>query len=515
VCSLPSDAANRTAGEVFVLSNNSGSTQNYTLKGGTAGRWQGMVSQVTLDSGSSLNYSGLNAYQKGNASAEQRLEQMEQQLNQHQAAMSRAATALSGIQLRMAAQNAVYSVGNTDVWHDFPYDNKNGTYGRDVNATLRVKTPLPNGGQLHIWVDTNQNGLVSDNQVNFLANQFANTIYPMETELIGAPWGPLSASAQTLMLPDTTKDVHLVLTSLNNPTSISGLQGYVAPINLFSKASANLLQNDPSCANGACDQLIADIRNSNEALVTFLNLDTLIDKNGATQWSGNVRGAKGMFFTLAHEYQHMLYSYYKRYRLGAVPSTVPTTWENELASQTIAYLIAAAVYPDGKGGLYEHPSLGRGEEFDQFLSEPACDLKAWTPTNYSCQYPKALAAGMLMMHQYGPKVLKPWVTGTEIGEKALNKGLQAVSGGNYSRLMQRLSASLAMAGITPFPSGYGFPAKSVTVAGRTINLPQVALSASAIKLADNGETYTLPLSLGNDTVVSLPPYSHLSIVKQP
>ncbi|MCW3482191.1 hypothetical protein OL229_21980 [Neisseriaceae bacterium JH1-16] len=510
-CAMPGNAATSPAGTVLYVANASGSAQTVTLPASGVGNWQGVVSSIDNPGGggAALATGGAFRTDGGGSAAEQRLQVLEQQLQSVSGVPAQAAAA--GIQLRTAVYNKVYNVNDTDSW----YDHANQVA---VTATVLGKVPLTSdssGPQLYVWADSSQSSKVTPAMVNFLTSNFTQYVAPIETQLISAPWGAISSRLNSgIFLPSSTADVHLVLASLNQPASINGLQGFVNTVNVYRKSYAATLNASSGCAgSSSCQAAVAAINNSNEALVTFLNLDTLIATSGGA-WDSNAFGAKQTFFTLSHEYQHLLYAYNKVFSPSAAANTYPTTWENELSSQTIAYLVSAALYPDPKGGAREHPELVSGGEFEQFLAQPSCDLKSWG-NGSNCYYPKAVVTGMLMLHQFGPGIFKQWATTPTVGEAALNAGLASVGGGNYSRVMQRLGATLAMTNTTSYPAGYGFPARSYTVAGITINLPVVQIPAQKLSLPSSGETYAQPLDFSRDVTLTLPAYSYLSIVKQP
>jgi len=509
---MPGNAATSPTGTVLYVANTSGSAQTLTLPASGAGNWQGVVSSIDNPGGGGVALASGGAFRTdgGGSAAEQRLQTLEQQLQSFSSVPAQAAAA--GVQLRTAVYNKVYNINDSDSW----YDHANGVA---VAATVLGKVPLdnsnPSGPQLYVWADSSQSSKVTPAMVAFLTSNFTQYVAPIETQLISAPWGAISSRFSSgVFLPSSTADVHLVLASLNQPASVNGLQGFVNTVNVYRKSYAAKLSASSGCASSSsCQATVAAINNSNEALVTFLNLDTLIYTGGGA-WNDNAFGAKQTFFTLSHEYQHLLYAYNKVFSPSSAANTFPTTWENELSSQTIAYLVSAALYPDPKGGAREHPELVSGGEFEQFLAQPSCDLKSWG-NGSSCYYPKAVATGMLMLHQFGPGIFKQWATTPTVGEAALNLGLASVGGGNYSRVMQRLGATLAMTNTTSYPTGYGFPAKSYTVAGIPINLPAVQIPAQKLSLPSSGETYAQPIDLSHDVTVTLPAYSYLSLVKQP
>ncbi|MGY8625648.1 M30 family zinc metallopeptidase [Chromobacterium violaceum] len=519
-CKVPASASGAASGSVYRYSNTTGRDQTLQLTGPVTSAWQaefvrisgGDTSTQFKQSGSGLRGAGrevadrleaesqavLNAVAKNSSNgALQRLQL------QHSAKLSGAQAAL---------QQQAYALGDARTWHDMDGDSP---------TTLKAVRDLPNGGgKVYVWGQSGLDVGVDNAQADALAERFAGSVYPLEASVVSEPWGnDIHPSWRSLALPGSTKDVHLVLSRLNDPAKTSGgrLLGYVRWTNaLLASAASSMCQGDAECADV--------IGKSNQALVTFIDLDTFAKADSPGNWSMKDNGPSLALSTMAHEYLHVLYAYNKilRQKPGSAPTTV---WENELAAQTMGYLVSADTYTGGRGrDANSHPDLRPRGDFEQFLAKPACNLKGWSVAadDYTC-YPKALALGMQMLHQFGPGVMKPWVTGPSKGESALNDGLRAVGGGDYGSLLQRLTTTLALGGYSQEVAGFGFPAKTITLpanqyfpAGKTLQLPAVRFQASEVGWRNDSsqETWRQPLAVSRGAArITVPANSHLLLVK--
>ncbi len=516
-CQLPASAKTAQSGSVYQYTNAGGAASAVQVSGLSGNGWQAVVSRISAGDTSSQARLGGGA-RSGDAKTQERLE-AESRLVLQAAERNRRSGALSSLLLRQSARlsNAQaalraqnFALGDARVWHDMDGDSQ---------TVLRAMRDLPNGGgKVYVWAQTGLDVGANEAQAEALAERFANSVYPLESSVVSEPWGSdVHADWRALTLPGDTRDVHLVLSRLNDPASASGSRtlGYVRWTNALLKSAG------PAVCGGDVDCLRV-VGDSNEALATFVDLDTFAKADAPGNWSMKDNGPSLALSTLAHEYLHVLYAYNKILR-QPISASGPTVWENELAAQTMGYLVAADTFTGGRGGdANSHPDLRPRGDFETFLARPACNLKAWSVASgdYTC-YPKALALGMQMLHQFGPGVMKPWVTGSHTGERALNAGLQAVGGGDYSRLLKQLTATLALAGAGPL--NYGFPAKTVQLPasqyfpqGKTLRLPAVNFAANEVRWsADSShETYRTPLVLSRGAArISVPAGSHLLLVK--
>ncbi|WP_158020759.1 hypothetical protein [Chromobacterium sphagni] len=518
-CQLPASAAGAASGSVYQYSNASGQAQTITLTGLAAGGWNAEVARISSGDTSTQARRGAGGLRGGDVARQDRLEAESQlvlrAVAQHsrsgamQRQLLRQSAKLSGAQNALQQQN--YALGDSRLWHDMDADSV---------TTLQAARDLPNGGKVYVWAQQGLNVSASNAQADALAERFANSVYPLEASVVSEPWGnDIHPDWRALALPGSTKDVHLVLSRLNDPAQVGGsrLLGYVRWTNALLATAAPAV-----CGGDAdCEKIIG---NSNQALATFVDLDTFVKADSPGNWSMKDNGPSLALSTLAHEYLHVLYSYNKILRQQP-GSDSPTVWENELAAQTMGYLVSADTFTGGRGrDANSHPDLRPGGDFESLLRQPACNLKGWSVAagDYTC-YPKALTLGMQMLHQFGAGVMKPWVTGASRGEQALDDGLRAVGGGNYSSLLLRLTTTLALAEGGSAVPGYGFPAKTLQLPanqyfpqGKTLQLPAIAFQAREVNWSgDTGaETYRQALAVRRGSAqITVPANSHLLLVK--
>ncbi|AXE30382.1 hypothetical protein DK842_10995 [Chromobacterium phragmitis] len=519
-CKVPASGGAALSGSVYRYSNATNRDQTIQLAGPVTSAWQAEFVRISGgDTSTQFRMAGANLRGASSAAAD-RLEAESQAVlnavakNSRDGALQRLqlqhSAKLSGAQA--ALQQQAYALGDVRTWHDMDGDSP---------TTLKAVRDLPNGGgKVYVWGQSGLDVAVSNAQADALAERFAGSVYPLEASVVSEPWGnDIHPGWRSLALPGDTKDVHLVLSRLNDPAKSSGsrLLGYVRWTNaLLASAASSLCQGDAECADV--------IGKSNQALATFIDLDTFAKADSPGNWSMKDNGPSLALSTMAHEYLHVLYAYNKilRQKPGSPSGTV---WENELAAQTMGYLVSADTYTGGRGrDANSHPDLRPRGDFEQFLNKPACNLKGWSVAaeNYTC-YPKALALGMQMLHQFGPGVMKPWVTGSSTGERALNDGLRAVGGGDYSSLLQRLTTTLSLGALSQDVAGFGFPAKTITLAanqyfplGKDLQLPAVRFQAGEVGWgSDRGqETWRQPLAVSRGVArITVPANSHLLLVK--
>ncbi len=363
-----------------------------------------------------------------------------------------------------------YAPGEEKTWFDSIHEN-------DVATTLRTKRALPGGASVHVWTENGAG--VSARQADFLAERFAGSVYPLEVSLLGQPWGvvgnPVFAG---FTIPADTRDVHIVVTPLRAQGN-AGLMGYVW--------SGNALRN--LCTEDAkpCQKY----QRSNAALAVFLSSEVLARSAAGEEWHERSQGAGEALSTLAHEFSHLFYSYNKRYK-PAVPVKVET-WEDEMFAQSIAYLVLADTFGGGRGaGRDAHPDLRPRADFERALDFVPCDFSRWNGAS-SC-YPKALALGALMVHQYGHQLFRPWLESQNPGAQAVSEGLRAAGGAGYADMLERYAGTMLSAGAANVAGRYGYPAKRVVLPGspllpqgREIQLPGIALSADKPLIPMDGQ----------------------------
>ncbi|WP_434633986.1 hypothetical protein [Chromobacterium sp. CV08] len=369
-----------------------------------------------------------------------------------------------------------YAVGDKRVWHDLLGDS---------DTTLLAIRALPGGkGSAYVWA---QDGLksnlsnikISTKQADAFAERFVNSVYPIESALVGEPWGEVDTSWGSYVMPPDSSDINIVISRLN---SFGGKTlGYTRWINMLLPGAERVV-----CVNEP-EQCNAVVRNSNQALALFVDIDNFIDV-GSSDWTVQGKGPSLALSTMAHEYLHLIYSYNKTLRrpVGALP---PSVWEGEVAAQTMAYLVSADTFTGGRGDEdNSHPDLRPNGDFSSFISQrPRCILRRWG-IGGAC-YPFALGLGMMMLHQYGEGVLKPWIVGSKIKQEAIDDGIYLSGGKNFADLRQQLAIAWFY-GV--FGSGYTFPAKSISLPtshylpnGKVINLPAVRIGKGEVSLNKN------------------------------
>lgn len=352
------------------------------------------------------------------------------------------------------------------------------------SSTLQGQAALGNGQNVNVWVAANSG--ISQAQAQKMADIFASQIYNPVVALAGAPWGAVPAVAQSSLIAGGNRDIHIVLHDITPDNQPLGVIGYFWGINNFTRA---FLLQYPETAS----------LKSNEQLVFFMDSATYgyaqdknpLDTNSNLPWNETNPTPAIAITTLAHEFQHMVQFYQKvvSHAANPLPSSADDTWQNELASQTVAYLLGQQMYANqgtgnndinpGELGYYD-PHLYASGEFAQSLGYGGCLMTAWgessfDPCSAALHYPQALSFGMYLVHQYGPGVLKEWITSNKSGVAAIEAGLQA-SGetAGFYNVLKKWQQSVFLASIPALNvAGYGFPARSDTVNGQTFALRAV------------------------------------------
>ncbi|WP_438697818.1 M30 family zinc metallopeptidase [Vogesella sp.] len=352
------------------------------------------------------------------------------------------------------------------------------------SSTLEGQAVLGNGQSVNVWVAANSN--ISRAQAQRMADIFASQIYNPVVALAGEPWGAVPTVAQNSLIAGGARDIHIVLHDITPDAQPLGVIGYFWGINNFTRAF--LLQHPETAA-----------LKSNEQLVFFMDSATYgyagdpdpLNSNNKLLWSETNPTPAIAITTLAHEFQHMVQFYQKVVRHAANPLPVPAddTWQNELASQTLAYVLGQQMYANqGTGNNdinpsemgYYNPHLYASGEFARSLGYGGCLMTAWgessfDPCSAALHYPQALSFGMYLVHQYGPGILKEWITSNKSGVAAIEAGLQArgETAGFYNVLKKwQQSVFLAANPVLNLP-GYGFPARNDTVSGQNFALRAV------------------------------------------
>ncbi|MBP7580974.1 MAG: hypothetical protein KA757_08180 [Vogesella sp.] len=352
------------------------------------------------------------------------------------------------------------------------------------SSTLEGQAVLGNSQRVNVWASSGSN--ISRAQAQKMADIFASQIYNPVVALAGEPWGAVPVVAQNSLIAGGTRDIHIVLHDITPDSQPLGVIGYFWGINNFTRSF--LLQHPETAA-----------LKSNEQLVFFMDSATYgyaddpdpLNSNNKLVWNETNPTPAIAITTLAHEFQHMVQFYQKvvRHAANPLPVSADDTWQNELASQTLAYVLGQQMYANqGTGNNdinpsemgYYNPHLYTSGEFARSLGYGGCLMTAWgessfDPCSAALHYPQALSFGMYLVHQYGPGILKEWITSNKSGVAAIEAGLQArgETAGFYNVLKKwQQSVFLAANPVLNLP-GYGFPARNDAVSGQNFALRAV------------------------------------------
>jgi len=358
--------------------------------------------------------------------------------------------------------------------------------GQDAafSSTLLGQTALGNGQNVNVWVAAGSG--ISQAQAQRMATIFASRIYNPVVALIGEPWGTVPAVVQSSLIAGGNRDIHIVLHDITPDSQPYGIIGYFWGINNFTRS---FLLQQPETAS----------LKSNEQLVFFMDSATYgyssdvnpLDSNKTLAWDENNPTPAVAITTLAHEFQHMVQFYQKvvRHAANPLPLSADDTWQNELASQTVAYLLGQQIYANAGTGNndinpselgYNSPHLNASGQFAQSIGYGGCLMTSWgessfDPCSATLHYPQALSFGMYLVHQYGPGILKEWVSSNKSGIAAVEAGLQAqgVTAGFYNVLKKWQQSVFLAANPSLNLAGYGFPSRSDTINGQDFSLKAV------------------------------------------
>ncbi|WP_440026662.1 hypothetical protein, partial [Chromobacterium amazonense] len=338
---------------------------------------------------------------------------------------------------------------------------------KDIAAFPLAFRDLPNGGRVYVWVKIDSDMEKYAKQAKYLADQFADHVYPLELSLLGPHWGSLdNPEAQKEFLPANYRDIHIVATTLDE-----GVNGFVS----------------------FYDRRAKTLSKKNRAHVIYLRLDYVKPEDEIKNpWHGESDLAARAVGTMAHEFAHMIFAYHKLVRSWQPNESAyknereRETWEEEFFAQTAAYLVAAERFPRGLDSAGQtHPFFRRNGYFQAGLNSAGCRMDGWDAA--AC-YGKAGLLGALMIHRYGHGILKDWLQSEKFGVEALNEAIQKNGGVDYFDLKERFAGVAMLAGgKAAVPERYAFPVREVQVGPnvymphpRRYALPEVHLSKFSV-----------------------------------
>lgn len=375
------------------------------------------------------------------------------------------AASLSGlVSASVSTPSASYTVGSsTRSW----YEAVNAT---TLATTLRQQASLSNGQSLNIWVADSEwttsgtSYKVTQTQVDNLASKFATSstgIFDLATSIAGAPWG----STQYSNLISTSQDINIVVTNFESDSTAGGLLGYFYGLNNFLKTTGS------------------SYTNSNEALVFFIDSETLA--------SSSQRYQDLMVSTLAHEFTHMI-NFYQREVLNGVAFD---TWLEEVSAMMMEDILnpqIVSTYNDIRDSRL--PGW-----FASGINN--CSLTTYNDsTTDSCfSYSIGGAYGAYLLRQYGIDFYKTLLQSTSSNSiTALDAAIKASdSSASFATSVKRWGAAIALLDSSVLPSGYGYPAKTVTVGSSSWTLP-----------AFSGSSFSSYRKISSSLPSSLKAYAH-------
>ncbi len=278
-----------------------------------------------------------------------------------------------------------YAEGDTK---NFYVDNR-----KVITATLK-KQIIANTkfGQkrLNVWLD-NDDTETTQAQIDALAEQFLKAgddddIYDWVTNIFGEEWGSAAHSKNSALIEETD-EINILLYDIG----YEGVAGFFYP-------NDNYINNSWS----------------NQCIMFYIDAPMLDDNAG-------YGGAKEVYSTLAHEFQHMIHFYQKTVlKLSTKQQTDP--WIEEMLSETTEYMIATKLEHTGPRGI--DPNDGSAGDINDISPWARYwwfdDEKSSPLIVFDDEYAKVNAFGAFLALNYGgAETLRKIVQNSEIDEKAI------------------------------------------------------------------------------------------------
>jgi len=351
--------------------------------------------------------------------------------------------------------------GDTREWQD--------SGGTRFQATLARRWAATDGRWLNIWVQDGERSAakVSEALLDSLKSRFSSnqdSLYPIVTDLAGAPWGATVGSGYI----GADQDLHIVLSNITPDGKAWGVIGYFFSANAFLKSYEGL---------------------SNEAVVLFLDTETM--------YLGGQAGRNTGYTTLAHEMTHMVNFYQRAARTGVSPDNRFAVWLEETTALMMEDLASGRVVPgfnplrDGDYGNWLHQSQN-------------CDyIRGWDASvSSSCfSYPIAANYGGYLLRQYGTDFYRSLLRGTSSTDSftLLDQAVRQAGGAGARPALRDWGAALALLPASP-PAGFGYPRR--TQGG--YDLPAI-----------NGPDYASLRTLPSSSPSTLKASGHFPVVRRP
>ncbi|WP_170942983.1 M30 family zinc metallopeptidase [Candidatus Dactylopiibacterium carminicum] len=384
---------------------------------------------------------------------------------------------------------ASYTVGSsTRSWYD-------AVTGTTLSTVLRQQAGLSNGQNLNVWVQnsawtaTGASNKVTQTLVDLVSSEFANSgtgIFDLATSVAGQPWG----TTGNANLISSSQDIHIVVTNFTNDNTASSVLGYFYAANNFLKTTSGM-------------------GNSNEALVFFIDAQSLA--SAATMYQDI------MVSTLAHEFTHMINFYQREVLKGS--SYGFDTWLEEASAMMMEDLLNPLI-------ITSFNDI-RDSRIPGWLAAGInnCSLNVYDANSSTCfSYNIGAAYGAYLLRQYGVGFYKTLLQSDNTDSlTALEKSIAASdSSAGFLSSLPRWGASIALLDSSLLPTGFGYPARSVSVNGNSYTVPALngpdyasdrklsslpnslkAYAHAAQSYSASGSTFSRTVSIPANTVLTV------------
>ena len=308
--------------------------------------------------------------------------------------------------------------------------------GTSLSATARyvVSDGADQSTQLAIWVDDREwcsdslNQCSRDNKISYemirkMAEGFLtaeNNIYHRMVDVFGEPWGDRPENNCSLISPEHSGHIHILLTDIGNDNSDSGgiLGQYISKDNYLKTSEGR----------------------SNERIMFYIDSVLFASAYPSQAWTITNPWPEKIISTLTHEFQHLINFYQRRVLRGIIDEV----WFNEMLSLAAEDLLANATEVSGpRGIMFDQPSakpvLPTSSRMNLYICHSDDSLIQWTnsPIDYSTSY--SLAAYLL--RNYGAdNILRNIYRESAAQNSSLNNLLLSIDALRISDTQPRISA---------------------------------------------------------------------------
>lgn len=303
----------------------------------------------------------------------------------------------------------------------------------NITATLRKRVSASTrfgNKTLEVWVADNVYGAtctkaycLKQSDIDALTNTFLtsgsdNDIYDWVTSVFGEEWGAQAAANYSNLIPKNDTIAILLMDIDEDNRKSGGVIGYFDP-------KDNYLRSP-------------DLPGSNEQLMLYVD---------AVMFAS---GAKEIYSTLAHEFQHMIH-FYQKIILRLTGSQITDTWINEMLSEATEDLVAVKLKHKGPrnvdpfDGTAGSPN-NYGGRYPTFNQNNARSLTAWFGDVPA--YSKVSAFGTFLLRNYGgAKLLHDIVYNNKMHQDAVMEAVHQTANGarkNFGDLLREWGEAILL-----------------------------------------------------------------------